>query len=46
MRESPEHGVFIKDIKKYTVTSDEEFEKYLKQGTQNRKTGKSLFKFR
>ena len=39
LRESPEQGIFIKDLKKIAVTSEEEMMKYLKMGNQNRTTG-------
>jgi kinesin family protein 3/17 len=42
LRESPEKGVFIKDVKKIPITSVAEMMKYLKIGNQNRTTGETL----
>jgi kinesin family protein 3/17 len=42
LRESPEKGIFIKELKKVPVTSSAEIFKYLKFGNQNRTTGETL----
>ncbi|XP_031472479.1 uncharacterized protein LOC116244724 [Nymphaea colorata] len=42
LRESPEKGVFIKDVKKVPITTVAEMMKYLKIGNQNRTTGETL----
>ena len=38
LRESPEKGIFVKDLKKVAVTSAGEMMKYIKIGNQNRVT--------
>ena len=41
LRQSPEKGIFIKDLKKVSVTSSEEMMKYIKIGNQNRATAET-----
>jgi kinesin family protein 3/17 len=42
LRESPEKGFFINNIKKIPITTVAEMMKYLKIGNQNRTTGETL----
>jgi hypothetical protein len=42
LRESPEKGIFIKDLKKVNITEKEEMMRCLKIGNLNRTTGETL----
>ena len=41
LKESPDRGVFVKDLTTCIVKSIPEIEKYMDQGTNNRKTGET-----
>ena len=46
LRESPDKGVFIKDLIKMPVTTEEEMARYIQIGNSKRCTGKSRCLFR